>query len=196
MADGAPAPRRVRLWDPALRLFHWSLAASVIGGWLLGEFGPAIMTLHFYAGYAVAALLAFRLVWGLVGPRPARFAQFLRGPAAVAAYVRTLPERRPSLWAGHNPLGGWASAALLLLLAAQVATGLAADADDYLNAGPLASWVGAPLNLTAAAWHAVLSTLVLAAALLHVAAIAFYAVWKRENLVRPMIDGWKAVRDD
>jgi cytochrome b len=187
---------RVRLWDPALRVFHWALAAAVVTGWVLGRWGPGIMTWHFYAGYAVAGLLAFRLVWGLVGPRSARFASFLRGPRAVAAYAADLPRREPSRWLGHNPLGGWASALLLALLAAQVGTGLIADADDYLNRGPFAGDVARQTALAAAGWHVALSKAVLAMVALHLAAIAFYAVWKRENLVRPMLDGWKTVRRD
>jgi cytochrome b len=192
--DGAPATERVRVWDPGVRLFHWALAACVTAGWLLGEFGPAIMTWHFYLGYAVLALLGFRLVWGFVGPPEARFTRFLRGPGTVARYLRTMGERRPSLWRGHNPLGGWSVAAILLLLAAQAGTGLFADADDYLNVGPLAGWIAPHARLTAAAWHSLLSNAVLGVVLVHLAAIAFYAVWKRENLVRPMIDGWKRVR--
>lgn len=192
--DGEPATERVRVWDPGVRLFHWALALCVTAGWLLGEFGPAIMSWHFYVGYAVLALIGFRLVWGFVGPPEARFASFLRRPAAVADYLRTVGERRPSRWRGHNPLGGWSVAAILLLLAAQAGTGLFADADDYLNVGPLAGWIAPQARLTAAAWHAILSKAVLGVVVLHLAAIAFYALWKRENLVRPMIDGWKRVR--
>jgi cytochrome b len=191
---GEPQTERVKLWDPVVRVLHWALAAAVATGWILGEFGPSIMTLHFWAGYAVLGLIALRLVWGVIGPRPARFATFLRGPGPVAAYARDVGERRPSYWRGHNPLGGWAVAALLIALAAQAGTGLFADADDYLNVGPLAGWIEPRARLTAAAWHALLSTIVLALVILHVAAIVFYAVWKRENLVRPMIDGWKRVR--
>jgi cytochrome b len=192
-ADDAQT-ERLRIWDPGVRLFHWALAACVTAGWLLGEFGPAIMTWHFYVGYAVLALIACRLIWGLIGPREARFSAFLRGPGAVASYAATMGERRPSYWRGHNPLGGWAVAAMLLLLAVQAGTGLFADADDYLNVGPLAGWIEPRARLTAAAWHALLSKAVLGIVVLHVAAIAFYAIWKRENLVRPMIDGWKRVR--
>ncbi|MFN3614503.1 MAG: cytochrome b/b6 domain-containing protein [Rubrimonas sp.] len=187
---------RIRLWDPALRVCHWALAAAVAAGWVLGKWGPGIMTWHFYVGYLVAGLLAFRLTWGLAGPRSARFGSFLRGPREVAAYAATLPRRQPSRWRGHNPLGGWASALLLALLAAQVGTGLVADADDYLNRGPFAGAVSRQTALAAAGWHVTLSRVVLAMVALHLAAIAFYAVWKRENLVRPMLDGWKIVRRD
>src|SRR5690606_874045 len=95
-----------QIWDPAVRLFHWSLVLAVVGGWLLGHFGPLQMTLHFWAGYAVAALILFRLVWGFVGPRNARFAAFLRGPGAVMAYARSLPERAAG-WRAERPETAW-----------------------------------------------------------------------------------------
>ena len=197
MADGQDpeaALERVRLWDPGLRAFHWALAALFATSFLLGEFGPAIMTLHFWSGYAICALLAFRLVWGVVGPRPARFSSVGKGPGAVLRYAGGVAERAPSHWRGHNPLGGWAVAAMLLLLVAQVATGLLADPEDYVNVGPLAHLVSSDLNRAATAWHHRIGTALLWLVIAHVAAIVFYRVWKREDLIRPMIDGWKTVR--
>jgi len=195
--DGdAGQTREARVWDVGVRLFHWLLVAFVSASWLLGQFGPAIMTLHFQSGYVIIGLLAFRLIWGLAGPRPARFASFLAGPRAVWAYARTLPRRAPSFWPGHNPLGGWAVAAMLLLLAAQVATGLFADPEDFINQGPLAASVEPATRHWASAWHARLANALLALVILHVAAIAFYRFWKREDLVRPMLTGRKTVRRD
>lgn len=183
-----------RLWDPAVRIFHWALVAFVCASWLLGQFGPGVMTLHFWSGYSIAALLAFRLVWGLAGPKPARFASFVAGPRAVLAYARTLPHRQPSLWPGHSPLGGWAVMALLGLLAAQVATGLVSDPEDFINVGPLADQVDAATRRSATAWHALIGKALLALVTLHVAVIAFYRLWKREDLVTPMLTGRKRVR--
>ncbi|MFC3570867.1 cytochrome b/b6 domain-containing protein [Paracoccus sp. TOH] len=188
--------QEVRLWDPLLRGFHWLLAFFVILGWCLGQFGPAKMTLHFWCGYVVAGLLVFRLVWGLVGPAPARFSHFLRGPGAVAGYVRGLFLREPSYWPGHNPLGALAVIALLALLAAQVSSGLISDPDDYINVGPLASYVSSATRTRAVGWHELGASLILVLALLHVAVILFYRFWKREDLVRPMITGRKQVRED
>ncbi len=199
MADGRDPEatlERVRLWDPALRVFHWALTALFAASWLLGEFGPPIMTLHFWSGYAICALLAFRFLWGLVGPRPARFASFVRGPAAVARYAGGVAARKPSHWPGHNPLGGWAVAAMLLLLVAQVGTGLLSDPEDYINVGPVAGLVSDDLNRAATAWHHRIGDVLIGLVGLHVAAIAFYRLWKREDLIRPMIDGWKTVRRD
>ncbi len=186
--------QRVRIWDPALRLFHWTLVVLVTTTFLLGKFGPKVMTLHFWLGYAIIGLLVFRLVWGFVGPEPARFSSFLRGPRAVLAYARGLLRREPSLYPGHNPLGGLSAAAMLLALAWQAGTGLISDPEDFLNVGPLADEVGRELAKAAVGWHNLGANIVLALVLLHVAAIVFYRVWKNEDLVTPMITGWKWVR--
>jgi len=187
--------REVRLWDPLLRAFHWLLAFFVIVAWGLGKFGPDKMTLHFWCGYVVAGLLVFRLVWGFVGPEPARFSHFLRGPGAIAGYMRGMFLREPSYWPGHNPLGALSVIAMLAALAAQVTTGLIADPDDYINVGPLASYVGSATRSNAVGWHSLGANLVLVLVLLHVAVILFYRFWKREDLVRPMITGRKQVRE-
>ncbi|MBT2129525.1 cytochrome b/b6 domain-containing protein [Aliiroseovarius lamellibrachiae] len=186
---------RVRIWDPALRVFHWALAAAVIVTWGLGKFGPAIMTLHMYLGYAVIGLLAFRLIWGGVGPNPARFSHFLFGPKKTLAYAATLPKRRPSYWPGHNPIGALSVFGLLAILGAQVATGLISDPDDFLNVGPLAKYVSFETARLANGWHHRLSLVVLLLVGLHIAAILYYRFWKREDLVTPMITGQKAVRE-
>ncbi|MCI2401095.1 cytochrome b/b6 domain-containing protein [Aliiroseovarius subalbicans] len=185
-----------RVWDIALRLFHWALVVCVVTAWGLGRFGPAIMTLHFYAGYAVIGLLAFRILWGLVGPAPARFGHFLFGPSATLAYLKRLPKRVPSFWPGHNPVGALSVFGLLAILILQVATGLVSDPEDFINVGPLADQVSSQTNRLATTWHYRGSLIILALVALHLAAILFYRIWKREDLVRPMITGWKAVRKD
>ena len=195
MPDATEPPEaEIRLWDLPTRLFHWALALLFATSWILGEWGPAIMTLHFWSGYAIAALLVFRLLWGLAGPRPARFSSFLRPPGEVWSYARSVLRREPSAWPGHNPMGGWWVAAVLLVLALQVLTGLVADPEDYINAGPWASSVSASVSRSALGWHHRLSTVLLALVALHLLAILFYRIWKREDLVRPMIDGAKRVR--
>lgn len=185
--------RNEQIWDLAVRVFHWSLAALVTATMLLGHFGPLQMTLHFWAGYAVGALITFRLIWGLVGPRNARFSSFLRGPGAVLDYLRTLPARKASHTGGHNPLGGWSIVAMLVLLAAQVGTGLIIDPEDFINVGPLADRVSTDWNRWALGMHHKLGWALLALVALHVAAILFYKVWKREDLVTPMITGRRRV---
>lgn len=185
---------RVRVWDPALRLFHWLLATLVVVTWVLGKFGPNIMTLHFALGYTIIGLLIFRIVWGIVGPASARFSGFVRGPGAVLAYLRHLPRRQPSNWPGHNPVGALSVVAMLLALIWQVSTGLISDPDDFVNVGPLAEKVASATAKEAVGLHHLGATVVLLLVLLHVAVIVFYRVWKNEDLVWPMITGWKWVR--
>lgn len=188
--------RKVRLWDPALRFFHWSLALLVTCAWLLGEFGPDRMTLHFWCGYLVTGLLVFRLVWGFVGPSSARFSHFLRGPGAVMAYLRTMFRPEPSYWPGHNPLGALSVIAMLAALAAQVTTGLISDPDDFINVGPLAQYVAAPTRRQAVGWHEIGGIVILFLVLLHVATILFYRFWKHEDLIRPMLTGVKELPEE
>ncbi|SDR47659.1 cytochrome b/b6 domain-containing protein [Pseudovibrio sp. Tun.PSC04-5.I4] len=178
-----------RVWDLPLRLFHWLFAGGVTAAWGLGKFGPDVMTLHFWFGYAVLALIAFRLVWGFLGSKTARFSSFIFGPKALLAYMSKLPKRNASNWHGHNPLGGLFVFLLLGVIAAQAALGLFADPEDYINVGPLASWVGIDGARTALAWHGILARATLILVILHVSAILFYRLWKREDLVTPMITG-------
>lgn len=186
--------RQIRIWDPALRAFHWLLAGLVIANWVLGKFGPDIMTLHFLLGYAVIALLIFRIIWGIWGPEYARFTSFVRGPTTVIDYLRQIGQRSPSHWPGHNPLGALSVIAMLLALVWQVATGLISDPEDFVNVGPLASKVGSDIATSADGWHSLGANIILVLVLLHLAVIAFYRFWKNESLTRPMITGWKWVR--
>lgn len=185
---------RIKLWDPLLRIFHWALAVCVAAAWILGEFGPNIMTLHFYFGYAVIGLLVFRVVWGLVGPAPARFSHFIYGPKTFFSYLGKIGKREPSYWPGHNPVGALSVFALLGILIVQVASGLFADPDDYINVGPLADMVSRDGTKLATKIHNLLPPFILGLVVLHLAAIAFYKKFKREDLIRPMITGWKLVR--
>ncbi|MDU8928605.1 cytochrome b/b6 domain-containing protein [Alisedimentitalea sp. MJ-SS2] len=187
---------REKIWDPGLRLFHWTLAVCVSGAWMLGHFGPNVMTLHFYFGYAVIVLLGFRVIWGLIGPGPARFSHFTYGPGATARYIARLGKRAPSYWPGHNPLGALAVFTLLGALMVQVGAGLFSDPDDYINVGPLAGMVDREANRTATWLHNRMAWGILALVGLHLSAILFYRFFKREDLVTPMIAGWKLVRRD
>ncbi|SNY90547.1 Cytochrome b [Cohaesibacter sp. ES.047] len=186
--------KKVRLWDPALRIFHWLLVICVAAAWGLAEFGPDIMTLHFYFGYAICVLLVFRLIWGFVGPKAARFSHFIYGPQSLFSYLGKIFRREPSYWPGHNPLGALAAFALLGILTAQAATGLMSDPDDFINVGPLASYVGYETATWASDMHHIFATLLQIIVIVHVLAIVFYKVWKHENLVTPMITGWKWVK--
>ena len=193
---GAEELETVRIWDPLLRLFHWALAICVTAAWGLGEFGPDVMTLHFWFGYAVLGLLGFRLLWGFVGPEHARFRHFFYGPLSIFRYLRGMFSRGPSYWPGHNPVGGVFVFVLLAVIGAQAATGLFSDPEDYINVGPLAGYVSSDNARSALSLHATLGWAVAGLVALHLAAIAFYARWKGENLVRPMITGRKIVRKE
>lgn len=182
-------PKSEIIWDPMLRLFHWALAALVIANIVIGKISPNDMSIHFYLGYATIALLGFRILWGLIGPRNARFASFIYGPRTTLAYLKTLPKRAPSHWAGHNPMGALSVFALLGIVIAQNVTGLFADPEDYINQGPLAKHVSSSTTQSASQAHETIATLLIILVILHVGAILFYKFWKGENLVKPMITG-------
>ncbi|HYD32726.1 MAG TPA: cytochrome b/b6 domain-containing protein [Azospirillaceae bacterium] len=185
---------KVRVWDLPTRLFHWLLVVGVAATWATGELGK--LELHFLLGYAVLGLLAFRLLWGFVGAPTARFAQFVKGPQAAIGYLRYRLGRadgvEPPL--GHNPLGGWMVVALLLVLLIQATTGLFAT-DDVATDGPLVSYVSSKTAALLSTIHRVEAKLLLALVLIHVGAVYAYLKLFGENLVRPMITGWKATEN-
>ncbi len=188
-------PTRRRVWDPVVRLTHWLMAISVTTGYLIGEnMSFANIDWHFYFGYATGGLIVLRLLWGLVGPPPARIASLFFRPRRILSYAATVAERRPSYWLGHNPLGALSAIALWAALIATVATGLMSESDSFFAGGPLSDAVDAETRRTMTAWHHRLHLVLAPLVALHLAAVAFYYLWKRENLVRPMITGWKWVR--
>lgn len=178
---------RVRVWDLPTRLVHWALAVLVVVAWLTGG---EQMNIHRYAGYGILGLVVFRLYWGVAGGSTARFSQFVKGPGAVLAYVRGW--RGASASFGHNPLGALSVLLLILLLISQLGLGLFAVDVDGLESGPLARFVDFETGRKAADLHELNFRLLQAAVALHLAAIAVYAVFKRRNLVKPMVTGQDA----
>lgn len=178
------------VWDLPLRLFHWGIVVCVAGAWTTAELGVEWFGWHKRFGYTVVVLVAFRIAWGFVGPEHARFASFVRGPRAVLDYLRGLASREPVHTLGHSPLGALAVIAMLLALAVQGLTGLFAN-DEIFNSGPLYGYVTRELSDRLTGLHHANFDVLLALIALHVAAIAFYALWKRVDLVRPMITGRK-----
>ena len=192
-STSAPANRQVRVWDWPVRLFHWLLVLLLAGAWISAEAGIEYMQWHMRCGYAVLALLVFRLLWGLWGSGSARFSGFLRGPRAVIGYARAWLSRRPQHFLGHNPLGGWMVVVLLLLVAVQAVTGLFAN-DDIFNEGPLAVWAGKEVSDWLTFIHKRNFNLLLAAVGLHVAAVVLYLV-RGDNLLKAMFTGRKPAGD-
>lgn len=192
MPEEAPPP--VRVWDLPTRVFHWLLAATVLGA--LGTAWADAMNWHVRCGLLALVLLVFRLLWGFVGGRWSRFASFVYGPSTLMRYLRG--EARPGehLDVGHTPTGALSVFGLLALLALQVATGLVAD-DEVATTGPLNRFVAGSTAASATSWHhGVGQWVILAMVLLHIAAIVWYRVKKRVDLVKPMLDGDKPLPAD
>jgi cytochrome b len=170
------APATVKVWDILVRAFHWSFAACFAGAWLTAE-SERFRDVHVFLGYAMLGLVAFRLLWGLVGPRHARFSSFVRGPAAVARYLRSLVHGRPEHHLGHNPAG---AVAIVLLLAFAVLAGASGWA-VYNDLG--GEWLEESHEFLAGAMLAVVGV--------HLAGVAVASWLHRENLVAAMLTGRK-----
>ncbi|HLQ85472.1 MAG TPA: cytochrome b/b6 domain-containing protein [Salinisphaeraceae bacterium] len=184
-----------KVWDPVSRLWHWAFAIAVIGNWYLGKFMTFdTIRWHFYTGFFILGLLAFRLLWGFIGPAPVRFKTFWPSPARLFRYLRSVRRREPSGARGHNPLGALSVYAMLLVIAGQAISGLFIESDDFFETAPLHGSVSTEIARFMSKWHHTLPVLILILILLHVAAILFYLFWKRENLAKSMVTGWKWVR--
>lgn len=181
----------IRVWDLPTRIFHWMLAACVVGLLLTANLGGNWMNWHLRLGYTVLSLLLFRFVWGLVGGHWSRFVQFFHGPSATLAYLSG--QGRPEHLVGHNPLGAWAVFGLLGILLAQAGTGLLTD-DEIAFYGPLVNQVSSSTVAWATTFHtAVGKWLVLGLVILHVLAIVLYRVLKQQRLTWSMVTGDKQV---
>jgi cytochrome b len=181
----------VRIWDLPTRVFHVALAALVTAAITTAEAGGEWMAWHLRCGEAVLALLAFRWAWGLVGGRWSRFASFMPAPARVVRALRGRADAADAV--GHNPLGALSVWAFLVLLSLQAGTGLVAD-DDIATTGPLNGHVSGRLSRVASGWHAGWGAdLVFALIALHLLAVAWYTLRRREPLVRAMWSGDKAL---
>jgi cytochrome b len=179
----------LRVWDLPTRLFHWLLAAAVMGLLITANLGGNWMNWHLRLGYGVLTLLLFRLVWGFAGGHWSRFGSFLYAPSTVLAYLRG--EARPEDRVGHTPLGAVSVFALLIVLLAQVSTGLMSD-DEIAFFGPLVRFVSGDTVALATSYHKnVGKIIVIALVVLHVLAILFYKWVKKDNLIRPMVVGDK-----
>jgi cytochrome b len=189
MSDKPNNLQPVVVWDLPTRLFHWTLVALMIAQWWTAE-ESSTMDWHVWGGYAVLALVLFRLIWGFVGSETARFSDFVRGPGAALDYVRALLRGETPHYLGHNPLGAWSIVAMLILLLVQAGTGLFAT-DDILIEGPLYSWVSKGASDWLTTIHKLNFNLLLLMIAVHLSAVLFYLLVKRENLIHPMLTGHK-----
>lgn len=175
----------VRVWDWPVRLTHWSFVFCIAVSWWSAE--QRSMEWHRYSGYALLGLLIFRIYWGFAGGSSARFSAFLRGPANVISYLRGPRDEHRA--AGHNPLGGWSVAAMLFLMLAQVLIGLFVSDVDGIESGPLSHLVSFDASRTLADAHEIVFNAILALIALHIVAILFYLLARRDNLIVAMLTG-------
>lgn len=205
---------RIKVWDIAVRVFHWSLVVLFFVSYFSGDDESL---LHVYAGYGVLALVAFRIVWGFAGTKHARFADFIQGPAATLRYTKSLLSNKPLHYVGHNPLGGWMVVALLVCLTGTCWSGL--EVYGRQGHGPLAKQEAWGVSSAMANgddkerprergtikrkaegeefWeeiHEALSNLTLFLVFLHVIGALIASALHRENLIKAMITGYKTSR--
>jgi cytochrome b len=170
----------VRVWDPLSRIAHWALAVSVLIAWITSEVElEAAKRVHDWAGYAALAVVALRIVWGGVGPRHARFGEFVLSPSRTWSYARAVMARSEPRYLGHNPLGGWMVVALLAMAAAAGLSGWVSVTDRFWGV----EWVQE--------LHEALANALLLLIALHIAGVVFTSLRHRENLVRAMVSGRK-----
>ena len=175
-AGGVTPPAEVRVWDPLVRVFHWSLATLFLVAYVTGD---EIERVHSAAGYAIAGLIILRVVWGFVGPRHARFSSFVRSPRAVLAYLRDVARFRAPRHLGHNPAGGAMIIALLVMLAVTGITGHMMTTDAFWGAKGVEEIHEAFANLT------------VGLIAFHVLGVLISSFGHRENLVKSMMTGRK-----
>jgi len=185
-----PPSARVRVWDVPVRLFHWLLLALFGFSWWSGEQGNQWMEYHGWSGLAILTLVLFRIGWGLVGSDTARFAHFVRGPRVSYAYFRSVLQRQPKAYLGHNPLGGWMIVSLLLLLLLQAMTGLFGNDDSDYEA-PLSHWLDHDTSSLITALHTYNFDLLLGLIGLHVAAVLAHQLLRRDDMIKAMFTGTK-----
>lgn len=191
--DTGPIAKPTRkVWDPLVRVFHWTLVLAFAIAYVTED---EFLDLHLFAGYVIAGLIGFRLLWGLIGSRHARFSDFVRRPSTVLAYLKSMRSGHPRRYLGHNPAGGAMVIALLLSLVLTVVTGIA-----YYGAGEFSGPLAASLAGAGPFWadvleesHEFLANLTVLLVVLHVAGVVLASVQHRENLVAAMVHGRKRV---
>jgi cytochrome b len=179
------------VWDLPVRLVHWLIVLAVAGSWATHYAGIEWFAWHRRLGYAALVLVVFRVAWGFVGTRHARFGSFLRGPREILDYLRG---RTAGGHVGHNPLGALGVVALLGVLLLQASTGLFAN-DEIMNAGPFYGWIDPALSNRLTTLHRLSSDALLVLIALHVLAVAWHVLGRRQPLLRAMFTGRKPAAD-
>ncbi|HEX7465586.1 MAG TPA: cytochrome b/b6 domain-containing protein [Usitatibacter sp.] len=182
----------IKVWDLPVRIFHWAIFLLLAFQLVSGKMGGSMMAWHAYSGYGMLVLVIFRVLWGFAGSTHARFASFLAGPAKTLRFARRLFSREAVPQVGHNPLGGWMVIALLASLALQAMSGLFAN-DGAEFAGPLAVTAGFDLSTALTHFHRWNLRVLLVLVGLHIAAVFFHLLVKREDLLGTMFTGMKRV---
>ena len=176
------------IWDLPLRLFHWLFALSIVAAYVTAKLGFDWMQWHFYLGYWTIGLLVFRILWGILGPRHARFGSFIHNPSAIWLYLKGMFNPNSARSIGHNPVGGLMVLLMLLLVAVQAGTGLFTT-DAVVWAGPYNPSVSESTASFLSTVHNWNFNFIIGAVVLHIGAILFYAFYKKQNLVVPMLHG-------
>lgn len=183
----------LHVWDLPTRVFHWLLVASFIVAYVSNWAGVSYFTWHLWSGYFVVILVGFRILWGIFGTHHAQFVNFVRHPLESLRYAKHLAANKAKSYPGHNPLGALMVLLLLTVMLVQAVTGLFAN-DEIFNVGPLYGYIDNELSLKLTGIHKELFYWILAAVGVHVAAVLFYVLVKRENLIKAMVTGKKPRR--
>ena len=190
--------KRIKVWDSAVRLFHWALVIAFLLS-SYSAFQDKVMTgyevLHLNSGLAILVLLTSRIIWGFVGSTTAKFTSFVRGPSSVWAHMKEIRGKKTYDYVGHNPLGGYFVLFFVFALMTQAIMGLYSN-DDILFEGPLASTIDSDLSFQVTAYHKLLGLGLMLLAFLHIASVLVYFFIKRIDLIRPMVTGNKVVSDN
>jgi cytochrome b len=179
------------LWDWPVRICHWSIVLLVIACWWTAEIHEIVY--HGYCAYALLAVVIFRIYWGFFGSSSARFSHFLTTPAAAWRYLKNITQRDLPVSAGHNPVGGYSAVALLLLLLVQIGLGLFAIDVDGFDGGPFTDYLSFKTARLIADWHEITFNILLGFIALHIVAIIYYLLWRRQNLTAAMLHGKAAI---
>lgn len=181
------------VWDIPVRLFHWLLVLCLFGQWLTAEVLEDAMHIHFYIGYFTLGLIIFRLIWGFLGTRYAKFNSFITGPKSVFSYTKSVLTKQHTFSIGHNSLGGLILPAVIVLVGLQAISGLFTT-DDIVSTGPYFDSANSDIQQWMQWLHHNIFDVLLIIIGLHLLAIAWYLIFLKHNLIFPMIDGKKAIK--